>query len=119
MVKKPFCLTDRRSSMLRICCRCTARLKLPQLRLLRSYSTNSRNRHAPSILFFGSDTFSVASLKKLHETQTTEQELFRSLEIVTREPSAQGRGLKRTKRVFVYCPSTDRPSTAPSLRRGT
>jgi methionyl-tRNA formyltransferase len=56
------------------------------------------------ILFFGSDTFSVASLKKLHETQKTEPRLYDSLEIVTREPSPGGRGLKRQKRTSWQVP---------------
>ena len=104
--------------MLRICCRCSVRLKLPQSLSLRLYSTKARNSHAPSILFFGSDTFSVTSLKKLHETQTAEPDLFRSLEIITREPSPQGRGLKRTKRVFPGKPSVDTLSAITDLRRG-
>ena len=104
--------------MLRICCRCFVRLNLPQSQSLRLYSTNSRNSHAPSILFFGSDTFSVTSLKKLHESQTTEPDLFRSLEIITREPSPQGRGLKRTKRVFPDRPAVDILSAITGLRRG-
>ena len=104
--------------MLRICCRCSVRLKLSQSQPLRLYSTNSHNSHAPSILFFGSDTFSVTSLKKLQEAQTTEPDLFRSLDIITREPSPQGRGLKRTKRVFPDKPSVDILSAIAGLRRG-
>lgn len=104
--------------MLRACCRYSGWLRLLQSQSARHYSTSSRNSHAPSVLFFGSDTFSVTSLRKLHEAQTTEPDLFRSLDVVTREPSPQGRGLKRTKRVFPDKPSVDVLSAITDLRRG-
>jgi len=64
--------------------------------LLRHYSTGSSAQAAkpPRILFFGSDSFSVTSLEKLVETQRQDPELFKSIDIVTREPAPSGRGLQ-------------------------
>ena len=77
--------------MLRTCYRCSIRLK--QLTPIRFYS-DFNNRKPPSILFFGTDSFSVASLQKLHETSKKEPTLYRSLEVVTPDPRPQSRGLK-------------------------
>lgn len=51
---------------------------------------------APSILFFGSDTFSLASLNKLYAAHKNNPDLYESLQIVTRKPAPKGRGLKET-----------------------
>jgi hypothetical protein len=82
--------------MLGICWRCAVRLKIPQRHKIRRLHHDSP-QYAPKIVFFGSDTFSVVSLSKLHNAQKVEPDLFESLEIVTREPSPRGRGLKRQK----------------------
>lgn len=78
--------------MFRASSRCSVRLK--QLTPIRFYSADFNNRKPPSILFFGTDSFSVASLQKLYETGKKETTLYRSLKVVTPDPRPKDRGLR-------------------------
>lgn len=46
------------------------------------------------ILFCGSDAFSIASLRKLHERYQANKDLIASIDVVCRPGKAVGRGLK-------------------------
>lgn len=46
------------------------------------------------ILFCGSDAFSIASLRKLHERYQTHKDLIASIDVVCKPGKAVGRGLK-------------------------
>src|SRR5277367_2883835 len=49
---------------------------------------------SPSILFFGTDRFSIECLEKLNTARATEPALFRHIEVVTKPPYLEGRGNK-------------------------
>ena len=90
--------------MVQICSRCALRLsgRTYTKYLLRQYSNGSSAKpiQPPRILFFGSDTFSIASLEKLRDAKQREPDLFEQLHIVTREPAPSGRGLQLKKRNY-------------------
>ncbi|KAF2742480.1 methionyl-tRNA formyltransferase [Sporormia fimetaria CBS 119925] len=52
-----------------------------------------------SILFCGSDEFSIASLRALHQAQQLDRNLIRSIEVVHRPAKRTGRGLKVVREV--------------------
>src|SRR5271170_3014710 len=83
--------------MLPTCCRNAMRLKPIGKRklLLRCYSTAPGP--SPSILFFGTDRFSIECLDRLNMARETEPGLFRHIEVVTKPPSLEGRGKKAQK----------------------
>ncbi|KAG9289471.1 hypothetical protein G9A89_008032 [Geosiphon pyriformis] len=71
--------------------------------LQRNYSSNSSaikpNIKAPyNILFFGSDNFSLASLKALVDEKSRYQSIVNSLEVVVPPDRIVGRGLKTSKK---------------------
>src|SRR5579862_7917248 len=83
--------------MLRLCSSCIARLQ--RQRHIQSACTRYHSNHTinrPRILFFGSDTFSIGSLEKLRQAKKDE-DLYESLEIITKEPAPSGRGLEIRK----------------------
>jgi len=61
------------------------------------WSTTSRHTpHAPlRILFCGADSFSIASLKALHEESKSPSSNILSIDVVTKKDKLSGRGLKR------------------------
>lgn len=77
--------------------RCASRSQFRWTQALVRYSTARDSGRPPHILFFGSDTFSLATLRRLHEAGKSGGDLYRSLEVVTREPAPKGRGLVRQK----------------------
>ncbi|KAI0186777.1 methionyl-tRNA formyltransferase-like protein [Xylaria flabelliformis] len=64
----------------------------------RRYSTTPRKVSDPlHILFCGSDEFSCASLKALHDEHVRNPDLIRSIDVVVRPGKRTGRGLKAVK----------------------
>jgi hypothetical protein len=65
-----------------------------------------------SILFFGSDEFSCASLKALHAESIKNPALVKSLDVVVRPSKPAGRGLRAVReRTFE---NRDSPADAPA-----
>src|ERR1700685_1754839 len=83
--------------MLSTCCRNAARLKPIGKRKLLLRCNSTFPGHSPSILFFGTDRFSIECLDKLHMARETEPGLFRHIEVVTKPPALEGRGKKAQK----------------------
>ncbi|KAK3903838.1 Methionyl-tRNA formyltransferase [Staphylotrichum tortipilum] len=59
-----------------------------------AYSTATKKSDPLRILFCGSDDFSCASLRALHDEQKRNAELIRSIDVVVRPGKRKGRGLK-------------------------
>jgi methionyl-tRNA formyltransferase len=66
-------------------------------RPVRFSSTAARKGSPLRILFFGSDEFSVASLKALHKESVYDPSLIASIDVVTPPPRPHGRGLKELR----------------------
>ncbi|KAI2623804.1 formyl transferase [Xylaria nigripes] len=60
----------------------------------RQYSSKPKTSDPLHILFCGSDEFSCASLKALHDEQAQNPDLIRSIDVVVRPGKRMGRGLK-------------------------
>lgn len=59
-----------------------------------NYSLKTYIREPLRILFCGSDTFSIASLRKLCDEKRKTSELIESIDVVCKVPKLTGRGLK-------------------------
>lgn len=70
----------------------------------RTYST--KYSQPLRILFCGSDAFSIASLKALHEESRREPQLIESIDVVCRPGKPYGRGMKKIRDGKITAPIT-------------
>lgn len=71
--------------------------KIPQWQRCYSQNTPRRASDPLRILFCGSDEFSCASLKAVHEEHSKNKGLIESLEVMALPPKRSGRGFSSLK----------------------
>ena len=92
--------------MLPTCCRNAVRLK-PIGRQKLSRRCYTASGPSPSILFFGSDRFSVECLDTINTARSTDPALFQHIEVVTKPPFLEGRGKNakmKKRRLLIMVP---------------
>ena len=72
-------------------------VRFPQWRRLFSQSVTRKSPDPLRILFCGSDEFSIASLKALHEEHVNRPDRIASIEVACRPGKRFGRGLKKIR----------------------